>query len=281
MLKLSFLSMVYQRYGIEKVFKEASRMGFNGLEIWGARPHAYVYDCDDATIDKIKQYSKEYNIEVSAYTPENCVYPYNLCSQSKKERKDTIEYYKVALDVAKQIDAPLIQITPGDPGYEGSEESDWGHLCEGLAEVCEHAEEVGVDVVMETLTPCESQILTTASDLRKLLRDVPSSRLFGMMDMVNPYVMRESFSNYFNLLGQKMGHIHIADSDGRTGAHLPLGDGEINFEPVISMIDRSTYQKYCSIEICGYIEDPETYMEKSIRYLRKCMEMCHVEQWNR
>ncbi len=278
MLKLSFLSMVYQRYGLEKVFREADRMGFNGVEIWGARPHAYAFDCDDKLIEHIRTLSRDWNIKIAAYTPENCVYPYSLCSQSAKERRETVEYYKLALDVAAQIGAPLIQITPGDPGYEGSEDADWGHLCETLAEVCQHGEKVGVDVVMETLTPYESLILTSAGDLARLLADVPSPRLYGMMDMVNPFVMRESFSNYFRLLGDKMGHIHVADSDGKTSAHVPLGTGCIEMEPVVSLIDRMGYSRYCSIEICGYIEDPETYMERSVSHLRACMAKAGVEQ---
>lgn len=281
MLKLSFLSMVYQRYSLERAFHDADRMGFNGIEVWGARPHAYVYDCDDRLINQINQWKETYNLEIAAYTPENCVYPYSLCSQSEKERIDTIEYYKEALNIAAQIGAPLIQITPGDPGYEGNEADDWKHLCETLAPVCEYAEKVGVDVVMETLTPMESLILTRADDLARLIKDVPSPRLLGMLDMVNPVFMKESFENYFDRLGEKMGHIHVTDSDGTTYAHLPIGEGIIAFEPAIQLFERRGYQRYCSIELSGCIEDPENYMQLSINRLRKIMENAGVKQTSR
>lgn len=282
-MKLSFLSMAYGRYSLDKAFLEAERLGMNGIEVWGARPHAYAFDCDDRMIAHINRMAKDAGLEVCAYTPENCVYPYSLCSQSEKERRDTIEYYKLSLDVAHAIGARLIQITPGDPGYEGNEADDWKHLCETLAPVCEHAEKVGVDVVMETLCPIESLILTRSDDLQRLLRDVPSPRLYGMMDMVNPFVMKESFSNYFDRLGDKMGHIHLTDSDGVTNAHLIPGDGLIPFEELFAMIEKKGYDRYCSIEISGDAvhADPEMFMELCVKRVRGMMERAGVKQQTR
>lgn len=270
-MKLSCLSNVYARFSLEKAFSEAQRIGLDGVEVWGGRPHAYAFDVDDKMVGQIRSYVKNYGVEVSAYCPENCVYPYNLCSQSAKERKETVEYFKLALDVAKEIGAPLIQITPGDPGYEGTPDADWGHLVDGLREVCAHAEKVGVRVVMETLSTEESLILNTADDLVRLIADVPSPQMFGMVDFVSPAIMYEPFSNYFKKLKDKMGHIHLADSDGHSAAHLMLGEGIIPFKQVLSMIKKSGYPYYASIELSPsglHGADPEAYVELFAERLR-------------
>ena len=278
-MKLSFLSMAYSRYSLSKAFSEAERLGMDGIEVWGGRPHAYVYDCDDMMINEINRMSRDTGVPVCAYTPENCVYPYNLCSQSEKERRETVEYYKLALDVAAQIGAKLIQITPGDPGYEGNERDDWRHLVEGMQEVCAHAEKVGVDVVMESLSPYESLIITTADDLQRLINDVPSPRMYGMLDCVNPLVMQESYSNYFEKLGDKMGHIHLTDGNGISHAHMVVGTGEVVFEELLLMIERYKYDRYCSIELGGDSAhgDPEFYMSLSVRRIREMMKRLGIQ----
>lgn len=278
-MKLSFLSMAYHRYSLDKAFSEAERLKMDGIEVWGGRPHAYAYDCDDKMIGHISQMAKDTGVKVCAFTPENCVYPYSLCSQSAKERRETVEYYKLSLDIAARIGAPLIQITPGDPGYEGNEADDWKHLCEGLGEVCAHAERVKVDVVMETLSPLESLILTRADDLQRLIRDVPSPRLYGMMDTVNPFIMHEAFSNYFDRLGDRMGHIHLTDSNGVDHSHLMVGDGLIPMEQLFSLIERRKYGRYCSIELGENTvkNDTEMFMELSVKRVREIMKRCGIE----
>lgn len=277
-MKLSFLSMAYHRHCLDKAFSEAERLKMDGIEVWGGRPHAYAFDCDDKMIAHINQMAKDTGVKVCAYTPENCVYPYSLCSQSEKERRETVEYYKLSLDVAAQIGAQLIQITPGDPGYDGSEADDWKHLCETLSEVCAHAEKVGVDVVMESLSPYESLIVTTADDLQRLIKDVPSPRMYGMMDMVNPFIMHEAFSNYFEKLGDRMGHIHLTDSDGSSHSHVMVGDGIIPMEQVFNLIERYKYDRYCSIELgeCSHRGDTEMFMELSVKRVREIMKSCGI-----
>lgn len=273
-MKLSCLSNVYSRFSLEKAFCEAQRLGLEGIEVWGGRPHAYVYDVDEKMAATIRGWAKQYGVEICSYCPENCVYPYNLCSQSEKERSETVQYFKDALDVAAAIGAPMIQITPGDPGYEGDPEEDWKHLCEGLREVCAHAEKVGVRVVMETLSTEESLILNTADDLVRLLRAVPSPMMFGMVDFVSPAIMYEPFSNYFKKLGPKMGHIHLADSDGKTADHLMIGEGIIPFKQVLSMIKEYDYPYYASIELSPmgtHGADPESYVELFVERLREVL----------
>ncbi len=273
-MKLSTLSYQYQRYSLEKAFSEASRLKLDGVEIWGARPHAYVYDMDDKRIEEIRGYAKNYGLEICCYIPENCIYPYNLCSHSAKERRETVEYFKRGLEIAKELGAPFIQITPGDPGFEGHPDTNWKHLCEGMIEVCQYGEKIGTDVVIETLTPMESLILNTADDLLRLVEAVNSPAMFGMLDFASPPTTSDSFSSYFDKLGPKMRHIHLADSDGRSSAHLVPGDGMICWDSVLTMIKRNNYDKYGSIEISPgrYGADPCLYMELFVKRLRELMQ---------
>ena len=93
-MKFSFLTYQFARYPLEYCFKMAKQYGFEGVEIWGARPHAYAPDMDKEHIEKVLEWKDRYGIEVSMYTPEILAYPYNIVSADERERKETLEYLK-------------------------------------------------------------------------------------------------------------------------------------------------------------------------------------------
>ena len=52
-MKFSFLTYQFARYPLEYCFYMAKEYGFNGVEVWGARPHAYAYDMDNTMIRQV------------------------------------------------------------------------------------------------------------------------------------------------------------------------------------------------------------------------------------
>ena len=43
---MGYLRADNQRFDIEKAFQDAQRFGYDYVELWGARPHAYPYDLE-------------------------------------------------------------------------------------------------------------------------------------------------------------------------------------------------------------------------------------------
>ena len=41
-LELGLFTSGYQRYPLEQAFEDASRFGYDYIELWGGYPHAYV-----------------------------------------------------------------------------------------------------------------------------------------------------------------------------------------------------------------------------------------------
>ena len=152
-MKFSFLTYQFARYPLEYCFKMAKQYGFEGVEIWGARPHAYAPDMDKEHIEKVLEWKDRYGIEVSMYTPEILAYPYNIVSADERERKETLEYLKRSLEVASAVGTDKMQITIKHPGYGRSRREVWKLMTEGLKELCEKAEKEKVDIILESLSP--------------------------------------------------------------------------------------------------------------------------------
>lgn len=53
-MKTGMFTCGHQRLPIEHAFRDASELGYDGIEIWGGRPHAFAPDLKAGGIKQIK-----------------------------------------------------------------------------------------------------------------------------------------------------------------------------------------------------------------------------------
>lgn len=267
-MKFSFLTYLFCRFPLAYSFKMAQYYGFDGVEIWGARPHAYAWDIDSAAIQEIRELKQSCGVEISAYTPELLSYPYNLASPLKKEREETEQYLMRALDVTAAIDARRMLITLPHPGHLARKKDVWEMVLEPLRRLCAHAEELDVSVMLETLSPSESNLVTTADEAAAMIQEVGSPAMTAMMDLVPPIIANEPLSNYFHFLPGRMDYIHLCNSDGTTEFHSRLDEGVLSIQDIFTLLKRQHFEGWCSLEILApYYKDPELYLAQSKRIM--------------
>lgn len=270
-MKFSFLTYLFSRYPLEYCFKMAQEYGFEGVEIWGARPHAYAWDMTNKKIEEILSWSEQHGISISMYTPEILAYPYNLVSSDYIERQETIEYLKKSLEVASALETDKMQITIKHPGYGRNRKEIWKFMSEGLKELCDKAENVGVDIILESLSPSEGNVITCVDDIVQIKDMVDSARLCSMIDMVPPFIANEPYAEYFHKLGNSMKYVHICNSDGKTEFHMQIDDpkGEIPLTDFFKVLQNNGYDGWYSIELLApYFKDPELYLAQAGRILQ-------------
>ncbi|MCD7895821.1 MAG: TIM barrel protein [Planctomycetaceae bacterium] len=269
-MKFSFLTYQFCRYPLEYCFDVARKYGFDGVEVWGARPHAYAYDMTPDAIREVNGWREQYGVEVSMFTPEILAYPYSLASRSRKEFLETVAYLIKSAEVAAAIGARYMQITAPHPGYRIDREAVWNQLADGVGQLCSRAEAVGVDVLMESLTPSEGNLITTAADLKRLIDHVGSPALKGMLDVVPPVIANEPFDEYFWALRDRMAYVHLCNSDGVSEYHAQLDatGGVIPLRELFILLKNRRYDGWCSMELLApYFKDPELYLVESARSL--------------
>lgn len=271
-MKVALLSLLFRRYHLDKIFEVAAEAGYDGVEIWGGRPQAYPYDMDEARCEQVLELKQKYHLEVPMYTPEVLGYPFNIATTDEKERVETIDYLKKALDVAKAIKAPRIQLATGHAGYGTSRRKNRENVMYVLSTLAEYADKLGIDIILEAVTLMESNVIIFLDDLVELIEDIGSPRIKGMLDTVTPTVHQETFADYFEKLGDKMDYIHFIDSDGRDQHHFPIGEGKIPMQALMTIIRKYHYDGWLSSELVWpYGRDPELYAIQEIRSIRKLL----------
>lgn len=141
-----------------------------------------------------------------------------------------------------------------------------------LRELTDHAEKVGVKLVVETLTPYESNAFKSANDLIELFKRIDSPYIVGMCDVVPPFVQHESIMAYIDKLGEKMYHMHIIDGDQGTDSHIVPGEGSIPLPELFKELKDVGYEKTATLElVTGYINEPRLYARRAIDNARAYM----------
>ena len=271
-MKIGMFTSGYQRNPLEHCFMDAKEYGYDYIELWGARPHAYAPDLKNGEINEVRTLIDKYEIPVHVYTPEHNAYPYNYMIGSENQRIDAVNYLKLSLDMAKEMGAEYMLTSPANGGYLATYDDLWPRLEKTIQELALHAEKVGVKLIVEPLTPYESNFFTRANDLAQLFKMIDSEYVVGMCDLVPPFVQSESIMAYFDKLGDKMAHLHIIDGENGTDSHIMPGEGSIPLKELMYELKRVNYQKAATLElVTGYINEPRMYAKRAIDNVRSLM----------
>ena len=255
-MKWGLFTCGYQRLPLEKAFADAAAFGYDYIELWGGRPHAYAPDLLRGEIAEVRRLIDKYEMPVRVYTPEHNAYPFNYMQGSEMQWQDSMDYLKLGLQCARELGASYMLISVGHSGFAPKEESR-ERLLKSLCCLCMEAERLEQKIVLETLTPFESDTCTRLMELKEVLDEVNSPLLFGMCDVVPPYVQGENPADYVRVLGRRMAHLHLVDNDGVSDTHLIPGEGNMNLKMILSEMRGVGYDGTATLElVTNYIDDP-------------------------
>ena len=272
MLKVGMFTSGYQRNPLEHCFMDAKEYGYDYIELWGGRPHAYAPDLKAGDINEVRRLIEKYEMPVLGYTPEHNAYPYNYMIGSEAQRRDAVDYLKLSLEMAKEMGAEFVLTSPANGGYLATYDQLWSRLEKNIQELGDYAAKLEIKLVVEALTPYESNFFTRANDLVELFRRVDNPYGVGMCDIVPPFVQHESIMAYFDKLGNKMDHMHIIDGENGSDTHMIPGEGNIPIKEMLYEMKRIGYDKTATLElVTNYINEPRFYAKRAIDNMRELM----------
>jgi len=265
--QLTGMNFHYLHYPFEYFLDAMEKFQFQKIELWGAAPHCYVEDMNLSDVQQIKQEIEKRSLEVICFTPEQCMYPINLAAKETVMRERSISYFKKSIDVANQLEAPMVLVTAGW-GYRNEERSEaLNRARDSLERLSAYAEKKGILLALEPLQKVESNLICTLADLKEMLNSISSPFLKGMLDTIPLAVEKEDLSSYFKELKDDFVHIHFID--GNPTGHLAWGDGDLPLENYIATLAEYQYDGALTLEFTSaqYLQNPNAAIEKSLRTL--------------
>lgn len=266
-IRFGMFTSGYQRYPLEMAFKDAARFGYDYIELWGGIPHAYPYDLKAGELKNVLALEDKYEMPVEVYTPEHNAYPFNFMIGGDIHFERCMDYLKTALDMGKAMGAEYTLISAGHAGNTASEKEIRRRLYRALDILSAYAETLDHKILLEPLTVLESNVCPRAGILQEILEEAASPALFGMCDIVVPFVEHEPVMDYFYKLGSHMAHLHIVDSDGVSEVHYVPGEGKMPLKDILNEVVAFGYCGRATIElVTNYIDEPGIYAKRALDY---------------
>ncbi|QNL50222.1 sugar phosphate isomerase/epimerase [Olivibacter sp. SDN3] len=255
-----------EKYPIERVIENASKLGFDGVEIL----HRQMENETLPYMNKLKRLAFDAGLALPMLSIHQ-----SFVKPDANERKKDIDHTIKCINLAVQMGIPCIRMNTGSwgtgrkapdyyqtgketplPGYTDQDAINW--CIDSMGECLVEAEKVGVILAIENHWGLSSNI----DYLEKIYKSLASSPAMGLnLDTGNyvgdPYPQFERLLPYANIIQAKTyfggGHYYDLDLD-----YVQIGE----------IIRKVGFKGYVSLEMEGK-EDPETAVPKSLALLRK------------
>lgn len=104
------------------------------------------------------------------------------------------------LYAALELDTNMMLITSGIGDFSVSQEESWKYASDSIFQLTKVAEMEGLILALEPLTKYESNLVIDSKGLKKMLEEIQSTSLKGMIDTVSMHLAGETPDGYYSFL---------------------------------------------------------------------------------
>ena len=269
MSQLAATNMVYKKFSFDYFLDSMDRLGVHRLELYGCSHHFHMYDGDPNMAANMRKKLSARGFSVVSLMPEENTYAINIAAPEDNIRNKTVEQYKKFIQAAVELECPQMLLCPGRPYWDRPLSEGYKHGRDSVEKLTRHAEKYGITLMYENLNERESPLATTRFDQFRVVKDIDSPNLKCCVDTVPVAYTGETLEQYFEVLGDKLAHIHL--NDGRPFGHMKWGDGFQNLDEHLNAMRKYNYKGTITMEMANgaYRLDPEPHYRANIETLRK------------
>jgi len=163
-------------------------------------------------------------------------------------RQKRVDLLRTAVDVAFELDAPVVSMWSGSVAPDEDRERAWDLLVEGCARVIEHAQDSGVTLAFEPEPGMLVECLADYEELRERLGHPPALGLtldIGHIICLEPMTVTECVRRGAPTLA----HVHIEDMRRGVHEHLMFGEGELDLDEALRVLMEIEYDGLVAVEL--------------------------------
>jgi protein FrlC len=252
-------------YPLEEVIRRLSAMGYDGIEIGCAAPHAWPSYLSADRRRMLRDTMEKYHLPVVSLLPApGGGSGVNPASPIVEERAFTVDHYREVVDLAADLGANIVLYIAGWQIFGVTRLDCWKWSADCLRKIAEHAAGRGITIAIEP-TSADSNLLDTADHAVEMMREIGQANVKVMFDTFHVLYRNEVSADYVRRMGRDLAQVHFADFD-----RSAPGDGVIDWEGVLLALDEIGFQGYVTMEI-GFNKrsaDPDALARRSLRFLK-------------
>lgn len=233
-MRLAFSTLACPDWTFEQVAEAANSYGYEGIELRLLDGDLVMPNLSAAQRTRIR------NVCAGAGLDLCCVDTSFKVADPAAKLDDVYGY----LDLAAELDSPLIRLFAGAPAGE-----DWevtaARSAERLNTLAERGRPLGVRVALET-----HDSFAAGKAVADVMRRVTDDYAGVLWDTLNPFQIGETAEQTYGLIGEWLLHIHAKDGgvEPDPGECRLLGEGRVPMASVIQTLAQRGYDGWLSVE---------------------------------
>ncbi|WDI16105.1 sugar phosphate isomerase/epimerase [Streptomyces enissocaesilis] len=169
--------------------------------------------------------------------------------------------------VAADLGAHAVHCFSGPRPAGLDQDTAWKRLADALGPVLDAAEDTGVPLAVE---PEPGHLLATLTDFHRLRTELGDPEPLGLTLDIGHCQCLEPLppADCVRAAAPWLRHVQIEDMRRGVHEHLPFGDGEIDFPPVLDALAATGYQGLTVVELPRHSHAGPELAAQSMRFLR-------------
>lgn len=268
-MKLGTATSVLIRYTLEDAVKIVADAGFDGIDIWGGRPHIYRKDYSEQQLKALRARIEDYGLAVSSFMPAFYRYPYSLSSANSIVRYDSIKYMCESMDNAIILGAPILLIVPDHSLFRQATQDTFRRMVESIDAVARYAAQYKIKLGLEVLHGGESDLIKTTTDAMRVIEELGHENLGIVVDTGALNLSNETISDVMTTARERLVQVHINDNNGIEQQNLIPGDGTFDFAGMMQTLAAHRFGGFLSAELSkDFCADPAPPLRTTVQRMR-------------
>ncbi len=272
-----FVSSGYKENNpLEVMFEHASKVkDLSGLELVG------TWHLNEKNKDEIKELKEKYNFEIPIVVVDTFAQKRwgsgSFSSTDKEIRKLAIDEVKKYMDISVELGCNMIDVWPGQDGYDYSFQADYikdlKNLIEGLTECAKYRSDVKIALEYKPKEPRTHCYVSSISKTLYILDKTGMDNIGVLLDVGHSLYAYENMAESVALCemaGKKLFHLHLNDNYRLWDDDMMVGSVHLQeYLELIYWLKRTGYQDWYSLDIFPYREDGIGSANESISWLKE------------
>ena len=272
-MKLSTASSVFVNYSMQDTISLIAEAGFEGIDVWGGRPHVYRQDFSQAELEVIRAQIEDHGLTAVSFMPAFFRYPHSLSNPNEVIRQDSLDYMRQCMDNAVALEAEILLIVPGRSLFGQDLADARQRLLDSIDSICRYAQQYEIRLGIEPANKKVTDLVNTAEHAKRIIQELGYANLGVVIDSGHIHLSDETPEQAVKTLGSLLLQVHVNDNDGLHQQNLIPGDGTFEFESFLRILAEAGYDGFLSLELAwDYSLEPLPAVKKSVERVREMVD---------
>lgn len=241
-----------------KIVKE---LGYQGVDL-------FVNRKTQADIEALGQFLEKLGLEVAMYLAIFLAEKgLKLSEHDEDKRKELVQEYKSQIGLAAKLKTKNMPIGLLRGGRVGDEPmaAYQNRLAKSIDELLDTASANGITLCVEPVNRYEINTFNTVEETLEFIEKYRFDTLKVLPDTFHMNIEDPSIENALLAAGDKIGHMHIADTN-----RLAPGCGHLDYKSLVKTLRKIGYNGYLTVEALP-LPGPFACAKKSVEYMKGIM----------